>query len=71
MAKWLGFRTFTDRAPVQSLVRELRSCKPHGAVKKKVEEIEWKKVWKDGKEKDKIERGSPLILEAHRRSRVW
>ena len=30
----LGLSTFTVVARVQSLVRELRSCKPHGVTKK-------------------------------------
>ena len=35
VAWWLGFQAFTAVARVQSLVGELRSCKPHGAAKKK------------------------------------
>ena len=34
LPKWLGFRAFTDRAGVQYLAGELRSCKPHGVAKK-------------------------------------
>ena len=34
--QWLGLRAFTaeGRVQVQSLVRDLRSCKPHGVAKK-------------------------------------
>ena len=35
MASWLGFGAFTAMAPVQSLVRELRSCKLCSAAKLK------------------------------------
>ena len=35
MVQWLGLSTFTARAPVQPLVRELRSCELHDAAKKK------------------------------------
>lgn len=35
MAKWLGFWTFTAMVQVQSLVGELRSCKPCGMAQKK------------------------------------
>ena len=35
MLQWLGLGAFTAGAWVQSLVRELRSCKPGGAAKKK------------------------------------
>ena len=37
MVQWLGLGTFTARAWVQSLVRELRSHKMHGTAKKKKE----------------------------------
>ena len=30
MAQWLGFGAFTVKAQVQSMVGELRSCKPQG-----------------------------------------
>ena len=33
--QWLGLGAFTASAPVQSLVREIRSCKPRGVAKKK------------------------------------
>ena len=33
--QWLGLGAFTAVAQVQSLVRELRSCKPPNAAKKK------------------------------------
>jgi len=33
--QWLGVGIFTIMACVQSLVGELRSCKPHGVAKKK------------------------------------
>ena len=33
--QWLGLGTFTARAQIQSLGRELRSCKPRGLAKKK------------------------------------
>ena len=33
--QWLGLSAFTAMAQVQSLVRELRSCKSHGMAKKK------------------------------------
>ena len=36
--QWLGLGTFMTVAQVQSLVRELRSQKPHGAAKKKKKE---------------------------------
>ena len=32
--QWLGLGAFTAVAQVQSLVGELRSCKPHGVAKK-------------------------------------
>ena len=35
MAYWLGFWAFTTMARVQSLVGELRPCKPRGTAKKK------------------------------------
>ena len=35
VVKWLGLGAFTARAQVRSLVREQRSCKLHGAAKKK------------------------------------
>ena len=35
VVQWLGFGAFTAVARVQSLVRELRSCKQHSAAKKK------------------------------------
>ena len=35
MVQWLELSTFTAMARVQSLVGELRSCKLHGAAKKK------------------------------------
>ena len=35
MVQWLGLGAFTAVAQVQSLVGELRSCKPCGATKKK------------------------------------
>ena len=35
VVQWLGLSTFTAGAQVQSLVGELRSCKPHGVAKKK------------------------------------
>ena len=35
MIQWLGLGTFTSGAHVQSLVGELRSCKPHKAARKK------------------------------------
>ena len=35
VAWWLGFQAFTSVAWVQSLVRGLRSHKPHGTTKKK------------------------------------
>ena len=35
VVQWLGLCTFTAVAQVQSLVAELRSCKPRGIVKKK------------------------------------
>lgn len=31
MVQWLGLRAFIAMAWIQSLVGELRSCKPHGA----------------------------------------
>ena len=34
VVQWLGFCAFTAEGPVQSLVRELRSCKPGGLAKK-------------------------------------
>ena len=34
-AKWLGLSTFSAVTQVSSLVRELRSHKPHGEAKKK------------------------------------
>ena len=34
MAQWLGFQAFTARAQGQTLVRELRSCKPGGTAEK-------------------------------------
>ena len=34
MVQWLGLGAFTAVAGVQSLVGELRSCKPHGVAKK-------------------------------------
>ena len=35
--QWLGLGTFTAVAQVQSLVGEIRSCKPSGAAKIKKE----------------------------------
>ena len=35
MVQWLGLGSFTAGAQVQSLVRELGSCKPHSMAKKK------------------------------------
>ena len=35
MVQWLGLGAFTAMAQVQSLVRELRSCKLHSVAKKK------------------------------------
>ena len=35
VVQWLGLGTFTARAQVRSLVRELKSCKPCSAAKKK------------------------------------
>ena len=35
VVQWLGFSVFTAAAQVQSLVGELRFCKPHGQKKKK------------------------------------
>ena len=35
MGWWLGFSTVTTGARVQSLDREMRSCKPCGTAKKK------------------------------------
>ena len=35
MVQWLELHVFTARAWVQSLLRELRSCKPRGTAKKK------------------------------------
>ena len=35
MVQWLGLGTFTVGARVESLVRELRSCKPRGVARKK------------------------------------
>ena len=35
MVQGLGLGAFTAVAPVRSLVRELRSCKPHSMAKKK------------------------------------
>ena len=35
VVQWLECSTFTVRAQVRSLVRELRSCKPQGMAKKK------------------------------------
>ena len=35
MVLWLGLGAFTAGARVQSLLVELRSCKPRGAAKKK------------------------------------
>ena len=37
--QWLGLSTFTAGAWVQSLLRELRSCKPCGGHKKKESDI--------------------------------
>ena len=34
--QWLGLGALTAVAQVQSLVGELRSCKPHGVAKKKI-----------------------------------
>ena len=39
MVLWLGLSTFTTVAQVRSLVRELRSHKPHGMAKKKIKWI--------------------------------
>ena len=41
--QWLGLGTFTRRARVQSLVKELRSCKLCGAAKNKTKQT--KTVW--------------------------
>ena len=35
MVQWLRLGAFTARARVQSLVGELRSCKPRGTAKKR------------------------------------
>ena len=35
VVQWLGFSVFTAAAQVQSLVGELRFCKPHGQKKKR------------------------------------
>ena len=35
MAQWLGFGAFPDLAPVQTLLRELRSLKLHGTATNK------------------------------------
>ena len=35
LVQWFGFYTLTAVARIQSLVREPRSCKPHGTAKKK------------------------------------
>ena len=35
VVQWLGLQAFTPVAWVRSLVRELRSCKPHWCSKKK------------------------------------
>ena len=42
VAEWLAFQAFTAMTQVQSLVRELRSFKPHGMIKKNIY------VWGDG-----------------------
>ena len=39
MVQWLGLGSFTAGAQVQSLVRELVSCKPHSMAKKKKKKI--------------------------------
>ena len=45
MAQWLGLGAVTAVAWVQSLVRELRSCKPCGVARKKKELLEAHKPW--------------------------
>ena len=45
VVQWLGLCSFTTIAPVQFLVGELKSHKPHGAAKK------WEKKKKEKKEK--------------------
>ena len=40
MVQWLGLSSFTAVARVQSLVRELRSCKPRGTAKNNNNKIE-------------------------------
>ena len=37
VVQWLGLGPFISGAQVQSLVEELRSCKPNGVAKKKKE----------------------------------
>ena len=37
MPQWLGFGAFTDVARVQSMVGELRSCKPRGMAERERE----------------------------------
>ena len=45
MVQWLGLGAFTARSQVQSLVGELRSCKPRGAaIKKKKIVVEETKI---------------------------
>ena len=41
--QWLGLSAFTAQAWVQSLVRELRSCRLHGTAQKKKKKITQKR----------------------------
>ena len=41
----LGLHAFTAMARIQSLARELRSCKLHGVVKKKEKKKQEKKIF--------------------------
>ena len=46
--QWLGLRAFIARAQVQSLVRELRSCKLRGVAKKKKKAHMLESMWRKG-----------------------
>ena len=43
--QWLALGTFTAVAQVQSLVGELRSCKPHGTAKNQTNKQKTTKIW--------------------------
>ena len=45
MVQWLRFSAFTAVAQVQSLVRELRSCKPHTVWPKKERERDLNEIF--------------------------